>query len=400
MLNSQQKQIEFLRFAGYIGVSLNGIIVPVLIYQLTGSAAFAGFSMLIEWLPKLVLYVSGGRLAARWQPAKAHLFLEIARIAALSLLLLSSLNIASVLVISIAAATYQCANAVSNILFENLVTRWWSETTRISGHAVLVKRDVESGLIALLLGVLIHNPVVLLVMGTIIQALVVCLVFIWSKKLHACTTPVSEPIISIVSRIKHDLKYLPGTGLLPLAFLGFGVGIPAALFYSALPFYLEAASPDWSSPDIVFMFGLTRTLLSISWLNMLQRTLKHFPDKGPHLAWSAFIWMTIGCAGIVSTTPIMLLAGAFWISIAGAFYSPWARTTRQERLPEDTAARLSLTGVLIATEAMSYLAAACLLLVFNSNIISAMTCAVIIAFIAIAFAFYARILPSLRCKVA
>lgn len=390
-----QQQIGFLRFSGYVGVSINGIAVPILIYQLTNSAAFAGLSMLVEWIPKLFLYITGGRLAARWKPNIAHIALECSRVVALILLLMSSTGILNIYAISIAAAVYQCANAISNILFENLVTKWWCTDTRMAGHSLLYKRDIESGLIALCLGLLLKDPTLLLIMGTIIQIIVTIFVLKWSKNLHEATKHTQDSLVFLLKGVYKDLKHLSGTGLIPLALLGLSLGIPGALFYSALPFFLSEASSSWSMPEIIFMFGLTRTILNIGWLNILQRTLKEKTQKNETLVWLSFIWFFIGCICILISTPVLLIAGAVWLAISSSLYSPWSRTTRQELLPSDINVRLSLTGVLIATEALSYLAAALLLIVFGNNVMLALAISFGIAIVTILLAVKYKILPKM-----
>ena len=368
----EQKKIELLRFGGYIGASVNGLLVPILIYTLTGSAAFAGISMMIEWLPKLVLYILGGRLAVRWQPAIAHNILDAARIVALVLLYLCSVKLMPVYMIAVAAATYQCANAVSNILFENLVTRWWPTESTTAGHTMLLKRDIESGLVVLIFGLLITDPSTILLAAILIQTIVSVMTLCWSKHLHPYIETVKISIFGTMLATIKDCRYLPGTGLLPLAWFGLTCGIPIALFYSALPFYLELAGNGLGSAELIFAFGLLKTVLNLLALNALQRYIRYHQTEQKSLTCAGILLLLVGIAGIVSNISYLIIAGAVWISLAGAFVIPWARNKRQELLPERMDVRYSLTGVLIAMEALSYLVAAVLLIILDSHILIGM----------------------------
>ena len=77
-------KIELLRFGGYVGVSLNGLLVPLLVFQLTHSASLAGLSLLIEWLPKMGFYLFGGALSKQLSGQRAHRRLELFRLGALA----------------------------------------------------------------------------------------------------------------------------------------------------------------------------------------------------------------------------------------------------------------------------------------------------------------------------
>jgi hypothetical protein len=353
-----QAQVIWLRFSAYVGVTLNGLLVPLVLYQITGSTSAAGLAVFAEWAPRIVLSVYGGHLAARLRSKHVHLALEIGRVVALVLLLLAVLRVVAWPVIAVAAALYQCTNALSNILFEALVSANWSQTTRSQGHASIGQADMEAAMLASLAGWLLLKPQWVLGMALGLQVLVVGLVALWRHRIHAALdTTRSSQALGIADIWK--AWGAAGPRFKRIALLSAMTGLPLAAFLSALPFVLHAAFPRASMNlhTMALMTGvrLVLAVVVLRWVGRVLKTRAHIPR-----------WLVVGAYGALFVGATFVLTNAAWLVVTGVclvaagqvMAMPWLRTTRQALMPQDPAGRLGLTGFVVMADSSSYLCAA------------------------------------------
>lgn len=65
-LNATQRALLRMRFCGYLGVQWISLLIPIMLYQLTGDMALVGLIVIAEWAPKVLVYVFGGSIASHW----------------------------------------------------------------------------------------------------------------------------------------------------------------------------------------------------------------------------------------------------------------------------------------------------------------------------------------------
>lgn len=164
-----QKRLAELRFLGYIGAQFNALLVPLLVLHLTHSVTLAGVVAMIEWAPKLLVYLIGGSFVQRFSSARLHIALDIVRLLAMIALGACSLGYGSFWVIAVASAFYQCANALANVLFEVSVTRWWDAALRAAGHARMFLQMQMGCLVAVLAGFALGGAPLLCALAIAIQ---------------------------------------------------------------------------------------------------------------------------------------------------------------------------------------------------------------------------------------
>lgn len=360
-----QNKIAILRLLGYIGVQFNSLLVPLLVFQITKSVSLAGFSLVIEWIPKLVFYVIGGAFVERYQSKNIHMGLEVIRLICLFFVLAGVLNLVSVWVVAICAAAYQCANALSNILFERAVTTNWKKDDRTQGHAKIFQQDQLGCFLALLLGLIIKSLFVLSVVAITIQILTVIGVMRYSKKIHASNIKSDNFFL----QLKKDIKFVKQKEVLKFVIMSFLVSLPIAFVFSAIVFLIANSQTGFNSTTYVLSFLLlVKTALSISLLQIMRKYLLIvFNEKS--LAYIGFAIILI--SGLILTQSLSLMWLIILVSIMGAslcLYLPWLRSQRQEMISKSIplSSRSGVTGILIAGEALSYLMAALIMLVFNN----------------------------------
>lgn len=364
---TNERRVVIARFAGYLGVSINGLLVPVLVWGLTGSPGMAGLAIAMEWIPKLGLYLCGGSVVSWLGAGRAHVGLEITRLVCLTILLAGTIGLAGFWMIVIAATLFQCANAVSNILFECLVTANWHERRRSSGHASIVSADYAAVLAVAVFSVAAGREDLVAAAGVAFQVLAVCGAWYWSGIRAGVEFPRRE--------LRHSLSLAFAAAqkadrrLWMLSGLSWAQALPAAAAFSALPLFL-----GWSMGSVgegARAAAVVIAIKSVCALGLSVWLARHLASRPEHAGMAAFCagsWTLIACGvaavmgGWIAATALMTLG------VTGSAWAAWARTRRQEMLPADPGERLSLTGVLIATEASSYLFAAAAISMFGKSV--------------------------------
>lgn len=353
-------KIKTLRFLGYVGVQFAGVLVAFLVFKLTGSAVWAGLSLVIEWVPKLLLYLSGGALInslCRW---KAHVLVEALRLFAFIGMIGAALEWLPWWAVTISAALYQCTNAISNILFEGLVTHAWPRAEHSQGHSQVLRMDMASGIVVICLGLATQNVIVLLGIGFLFQVLALASVLLWSKALHPEDPPQPlHPLVILKTTINAAKRVSPQ--LAALTTLSFSVNLPLATLSSALPFFLSGAFPALEiGPRTLALYSLVRLLSTLGSLYALEYFLKRGVKEGK-LAALALIGIFAAVLIATFSTGLIAVICLLAIGVFTSLYSPWARALRQRYIPEEPQIRMPLTGLLISVEALSYLAGAAIL---------------------------------------
>lgn len=368
-----RRQISRLRFTGYIGVQLSGLLVPLLVFQLTHSASLAGLALFIEWVPKLGLYMLGGSLVQCFSRRRAHLLLEATRLLAMLSLLGCAMGMGSVWIVALAAALYQCTNAISNILFEVTVSHWWPEAERAQGHTLMMRSDQAACAVGLTLGLVMGSPLLLGVVGMVVQLIALLLARQNVKAVYPemNESKTAQGLAAIAPQICRDLKAVRKPSLLQLAACGALLGIPVSIMYSTPVFYFDRAQPGIENMTLLLsLVLLTKTLIISGLLGWVQHLLK----KGMTEATLATIGivMQVVCAGIaVLHLPLIpAIAAMFGVCIGSTLFTPWMRTRRQELLLREVeeSSRSGATGILISVEACSRLCAAAVLTLSGNNL--------------------------------
>lgn len=379
---------------GYIGVQFSALLVPLLVFKLSGSAALAGMALFVEWLPKLGLYLVGGSLVQHQGGARAHRLLDIVRLAALAGLGLAAVGGGSLWLVAGSAALYQCANAVSNILFERAVTLWWAPAMRAQGHTRMLKSDQWGCLVALLLALAIRDAAWLaltaLVVQTLATALVLrsCPVAYAVSPVHDAASPMPDVApTTLLAQLGRDARSLRRGILLRFACACALTGIPAALVFSALTFYLEraqagaAANAQWLS-----MLLLLRTGFSLAVLQLMQAQLRNGTGRERHLALLGGALLLAGSLATAWPLPLWgMLTAVVVLGVSSNLYLPLLRHLRQglisAHVPERS--RAGVTGMLISVEACAYLVAALLMKCMGQNLAALSTSATVLALLGV-----------------
>ena len=367
-----QNKIAVLRLMGYIGVQFNSLLVPLLVFNITNSVSLAGLALIVEWIFKLIFYVIGGAFVEKYQSKNIHIGLEITRLICLFFVLAGTLGLVSIWIIAVCAAVYQCANALSNILFERVVTTSWEKELRPQGHARLFQKDQLGCLLALLLGLIVKSLFVLSLIAIIVQFLTVVGVLRYSKEIHVSNMKSKN----FFSQLKQDIKFINQTEIWKFFTMSFLVSIPIAFVFSAIVFFIESSKIDstaTTSYSLSFLL-LVKTALSLSVLQIMRKYLLiSFNEKSLAYAGLTLVLIT----GLILTQSISFILFVTIASIMGAslcLYLPWLRSQRQEIINKNIpiSSRAGVTGIMIAGEALSYLMAALIMFAFAKNLFLAL----------------------------
>lgn len=385
LLQTQLRLVQ-MRFLGYVGVQLTALLVPLLVFQLTGNVALAGLALFVEWLPKLGFYLTGGTLAQRFGRRRMHLALDGARVLALAGLLVCALEVGNLGVLALSAAAYQCSNALSNILFERSVARWWPLAEQSRGHATLLKSDQWGCLLALVAGLLLGQLWVLALAGLVLQLGATCYVALRGQVLYDNPTqPADAPVpssLSFWSQFARDLRAARSAPLLRLGAITTLVGVAPAAVFSALAFYLDRAQPgSIQDAHLVALLLLARTVLSLGILQFALGRLRHGADAWA-LAWPGLVLLVASTAALAAPLPFWgVVTAVVVLGVSFSLYTPLLRQLRQDLIGQVVPAgsRAAVTGMLIATDALSYLVAAGLLALSGRGLVTVSLAAALLA---------------------
>jgi hypothetical protein len=357
---------------GHIGIQFNALLLPLIVLQLTGSISLAGVAMFVAWLPKLVLYVSGGSFVQRFSAARVHLLLEGVRSAALLALLACVLLTGPFWVIALATVAYQCAGAVWHIIFERLVTAWWPAAERVHGHARMIQHFHVGCIAALCLGLLVHSTAQLLGIALVLQLGMLIWVLRSRTQIHsAAQVPVATATAGLLGQLCADVRAFWHRALIQYAAMTFLLSLPYSMLCAGIVFYLDRAQPG-ASADAAWPSALmlVRTAAGLITMLFVRRLLARAQGE-TLLVRLGLITVTLGGVGLLIDSSVWLLClAAAAVSVSAHFCTPLARAGRQQLIvmlvPQPS--RTGVTGIMTAAESTSNAAAALALVALGENL--------------------------------
>lgn len=350
-----------IRGACYFTTGVYNILVPLAIYQLTGSLALSGFFLFLEGCLKFAAYLYGGSLMKLVTSADTHLYIEIGRWLSVPLFALVYWYQGPWWGIAIASMLNQVANAFSNLLYEPRISRWGAGSP--TAYAKQLNMDLLSNLVATLLTVALSVFGILLV-TFFVQSYAVYLIYRDRSLLYQVDMEqeAARPPVSLgawckseVFRPVHSLVSL-SRPLWGVAFLSMALMWPIAIIFCNIPFFLEAGWGHTVSKDDVAWFTLLRTLVGYCTLRWVIKQT----DKDSWVSlYGTQIWLAIL---LVTLIPISFAIG-WWYSVVLLVYNamvylliPKVRGLRQANMPSD-GNKEALTGFMIAVDSSLYIVA-------------------------------------------
>lgn len=362
-LNAAQQALLRMRFSGYVGVQWVSLLIPVLLYQLTGSLALMGMIVMIEWAPKVFTYILGGSIVSRWGGSAAHQSLEGLRMLALVVLLACTLGHGGIATIVVASVTCQCANAISNVLFERGVSRNWEPPSRALGHMLHMRQDQMGCLIALLISIALDSATAVACLALISQGITVVQALRHAPKVHPCykSTDSSNETLDLAGQVKTDMKAVCKRPLITAWVYYVASSVPFAAVNSFVVFMLGANQPAAA----VGIATMASVLLSrvVASLLVMQWALPRLAKTGSEREMAK--WSFVGATGFFT---LLAVPGPIWLSAAGItgvaicnlLRLPYLRTTRQALITHHVSDKNSwpgATGLFASGEALPYLIA-------------------------------------------
>jgi hypothetical protein len=294
------------------------ILVPVAIYQLTGSLAMSGLFFLIENSVKFFIYLYGSSLLKLTSIPYAHAVAEIGRWLSIPLFAIIMYLDGPWWGVAIASIMNHMAQALTNLLYEPRINQWAEGDHH--AYSYQLKADLFSGIVSTII-VLIAPLYIAFGALSIIQAYGSYLLYKNKNILYAHDLRLEqerEPVdlktwmISEYSRpiksIKEMSSELWGVVLLSMALMW-----PIAIIFCNIPFFLDAGFATSVSKSDVAWFTLIRTIMSFL---ILRNYMSLTKDKTSWLA-------TNGTPYIIGLMSVLLLSMAItssWV-LAGVLLS-------------------------------------------------------------------------------
>jgi Na+/melibiose symporter-like transporter len=356
---TKQKQIILLsRFIGYIGVSTSTLILPILVYKITGSPSLAGLTMLIEWVPKFLMYIYGGQLIQKIGINKAYFWIDLLRAITFVLFLIAvSFNNKNFLFL--AAPIMQGCNGLSNLVFESLVTSWWKEEDHVSGYSQLFYLDLSATIIMMpLISLLPLNAI--LILGIIVFC-INFLVGLWSRYEHL--VPLSRLNSKGFNVFKNVGEIRSNKPLASCSLIGLSVTIPFVLINTQMFFFLTHFENNITN-FVSFISNYKAALLICSII--VLSFLKKVKDPIKILLFSYFLIYSSLIALCFSKSMNTFLISFMVYTLGFHSFVIFNKSYRQKIISKDK--RLQFTGLLASLEAISYIIAAFLFIIFSYNI--------------------------------
>lgn len=347
-----------MRFLGYVGVQFNALLVPVLVFQLSGSLALAGLALVVEWAPKVGLYALGGTLVAWLSPARAHVLLDIVRLLALAALVACAQGIGGLWAVALAAAAYQGSNAISNVLFERAISHNWEADHRSEGHARCLRQDQLACFVALLAALAVQSPFAVATLALVIQGWSLRETLAHATSLHSLQDASAD---RLVVQLAKDYRALCSPRLLTfgLAYLALGLPFAAANSFFVFMLYDGAASQTVTMTALatLLLARVSIALLATHWLMPLLRR-----------SGSELVLARLGLLGALACVLALALPAPSGVLVASAtamgltqlLTLPFLRAARQSLIAAEVAepaSRPGVTGLLSTGEAVAYLVA-------------------------------------------
>lgn len=345
-----------LRFMGYVGVGFCIALVPYLVYALTGSLKLGGLALLVEWIPKLGMYIFGGAILARYSSVGVHRLFEVCRLVVFLLFVGCVVFKMDWYWVAVGAMLYQLSNALSNILFDSLVQAKVREGNLLNGYSQLGFIDqlgsaVSLGLIFFLVDL---NVVLWVALG--IQLLQVVLVWMYGKDLHSSLQIGVGNEQSLGYLVREAFKGIDGP-LRRLLLLNLLAKTPYSFIFSIIAFILAKDNSVEVTASLLAGLALVRMVVTTVFSSYIVKVTGRNPDIGLVLAHIGIVFTVVSVIWLMlSNQSYLSLASAITLCGLGASaYSPWSRTLKQGLLAVDSSVRVTQQGMLVAIEAMGYI---------------------------------------------
>jgi hypothetical protein len=282
----------------------------------------------------------------------------------MALLLYACVRADSIVLVACAAALLQSCSALSNLLFEAAVSRWWPVEQRAAGHAQLLRLDLTAVVLALPL--LAWLPLPALPAAAMAAFAVNCLAGMVCG--HRVFDGAGQPQVSLprlLDKTRRNLGAIFGNrSLRGLTLLSVSVAVPAGVVAAQLPVFLHPVSAALAG-DTVFLssFAALRALSAVAVISLVKKRLRAGRSR-LRLLWAGLLLTAAGMAGMLAARGALVYCAAIVMLGLGFYlYTIFARERRQELIPDSD--RTSFTGLLISMEAVSYLLGAALLTIFS-----------------------------------
>jgi hypothetical protein len=351
------------RAFSYTATILSLALGPLLTLKLTNSIEAAGFVLLVQWLPKALIYMFGGQLASGHNPFRILLWSEIARIGAtVALAALSILSRAAetpdhpqalALVLALSIGIIQCSSAIANILLENCVTAL-SNNELASSHGAAIRVDLGAVASAMLAMLLVPDDRILLIGAASLHiASLGTAALLLRLELSIFTSTEPHSIAGLGVRTIRCCRSLITTGTIWQAFPTFTAVLVEAVVFAAFPFIARGIDPQIGLSDIARLTAvvvLLRALGASLVLNVVPPTAFRYDVMGViGSVLVALAGMTISFHSALEAT-LAATIGVYW---GLCIIVLWARVRRQ-RLMTDNTERLGMTGLLLSVDAIAY----------------------------------------------
>lgn len=342
--------IFLLRFLGYIIVSLGTIISPILIYQLTNSFFYSGLLIFTEWSLKLITYLNIGLIIQKIKIKKTYFLIDILRFISFSLYFFSY-NFKLLIILLIASSLLQISNAISNTLFESLISFLWEKEKRKKMLTNLLVLDLLAGVIFIpIISFFSIKIMIEIVFFILFINLVIGLI---NKFFYLDTVQITKTSISI----KKLLNY---PKVLHFSLLSITITIPIAIVNLQLPLFLANFNQNLASSTL--FLAIIKSIIGL--LGILSLFLFKRLNNHQNIKWNVIVFM-ISIIFLSEEKSILLFL--FFLLIANiCFYNfiNFLRNYRQNSFSDDD--RIHLTGTFIAIDGLAYILSSILTMIFSS----------------------------------
>lgn len=341
------------RGLGFASANFSALINPMLMYQLTHSLSLAGLSLILEWLPKLSVYLYGASWIEQFHARRMHRTLEVMRLMAFVFLALVAFHVLPWWGITLSGILFQSANALSNLLFERN-TQHWSIISTQHTYTSLLRADLLGSLSATVVSMMVPSMHILIGIAMAFQMTVMIITYRYSKRLYQHTehqprllrTWVQEEVTTpfrLVQTINGSvLRYL---------IISMSLNLPVALVFTQMPFFLNHAYGTTIDNQFFGMINFWRILTGF----LYMQAMTHASSKGHDRRWQILSMVLFGVSlmGLFGNHHLFVVA---MIAMGISFYgiTPWLRSLRQREIQKHPEG-LAITGILIAMDAFVYL---------------------------------------------
>lgn len=342
------------------------ILVPVAIYQLTGSLAVAGFFFLIENTFKFLAYLYGGSCMKLCPAASTHKYAEWGRWLAVPLFALVYWLHGPWWGIAIASILNQLANAVNNLLYEPRVLQWGDGSSTAYAHQL--KIDLFSSILTTLCTLIL--PVYgILAMCFAAQNFGLYTLRRYQFALYArdFEQEATRPAISLKSwaltESVRPVKAALGLSrqLWGVMFLTMALMWPLAVICGNIPFFLEDGLGHAVTKDEVAWFFLAVSLAGFGVLHWNVKQANKVNSWVHKYGVSLWVLLLVITLGLISVTHSWLFIAIllFYNSLVYLLI-PTVRALRQSYIPNNENST-STTGLMIALDSIQYIVAGAVL---------------------------------------